>query len=493
MKAALTPSSQQQQRQQQRQEVTLSRLAQQRLAFLQLPLPQLTHDLRSKAEKNPFLIYESKEQMDSIEASQERVLTRESEEQNTPEEFSDSFEENDPQQQADAIQKHDRMISSYSAPKTLTEHLEEQILSQFEPGEQRDLLLYLAGSLDEKGYLSTPQDELIEAYRHLRGGGKTTTLTQALMEAIQLLQGLDPVGVGARSLEECLALQVRADPTYSEARGLRLRLCNHLHRLLTDTPEQLAKRLQCSVDEFLAARHYLRSLNPAPGLAFAPPKHLEPPEIIAMQDATGRWMATCDDAQLPIFTLNEALLKETKHAHLSTTEKEQMTMFEAEARLLVNAFHNRNTTLCFIAQAIFDRQQDFLSSAGNPVALKPLHQKEIATALNFDESTISRAVNGKFVRLPHRSKPLPLKAFFSKSALQHTTQHGVDSISDQQVKATLRALIAKEDPTHPMSDQAIVNYLHQKGLQIARRTIAKYRDLLGIPSTRERRQRSTHI
>lgn len=492
MKAALTPSSQQQQRQQQRQEVTLSRLAQQRLAFLQLPLAQLTNDLRTKAEKNPFLIYESKEHMDSIEASQERVLTKAAETQTTSDAFNEDVEETDPQQQSDAVQKHDRMISSYSAPKTLTEHLEEQILSQFEPGAQRDFLLYLAGSLDEKGYLSTPQDELIEAYRHLRGEGKTTALTQALMEAIQHLQGLDPVGVGARSLEECLSLQVRADPTYSEARGLRLKLCNHLHRLLTDTPEQLAKRLQCSVEDFLAARNYLRTLNPAPGLAFTPSKPLISPEIIATQDATGRWIATCDDAQLPLFTLNEALLKETKHAALSPAEKEQMATFEADARLLVNAFHNRNTTLCFIAQAIFDRQQDFLSSAGNPVALKPLHQKDIAKALNFDESTISRAVHGKFIHLPHRSKPLPLKACFSKSALQHTTQQGIATISDQQVKATLRALIAKEDPAHPLSDQALVNYLHKKGLQIARRTIAKYRDLLGIPSTRARRQRAPH-
>jgi RNA polymerase sigma-54 factor len=453
----------------------------------------LTQDLRLKAEKNPLLIYEKKDTMDSIEAIHEEAQAQHEKNIERETERTAEDEREDFNQQADAAQKHDRMIASYSAPKTLAEHLEEQILSQFEPSIERDFILFLAGSVDEKGYLSTPQDELIDVYRQMIGPGKTTTITQALITAVKHLQSLDPVGVGARSLEECLALQVRADPTYSEDRNLRLKLCNHLHHLLTDTPEQLAKRLQCSVAELQAARHYLSTLNPTPGYAFAPPKQLEPPDILATQDANGHWVATCDDTLLPIFTLNEDLLKSIKKSTLSTDEKSQLIAFEQEARLLVNAFHNRNTTLCFIAQAIFDRQQDFLSSAGNPISLKPLHQKDIALALNFDESTISRAVNGKYIRLPHRSKPLPLKACFSKSTLVHTTSNGIDSISDQQVKGTLRSLIAKEDPKHPLSDQAIANHLQKKGLQIARRTIAKYRDLLGIPSTRERRQRSNNL
>lgn len=490
MKPLLTPSSQQQQRQQQRQEVTLSRLAQQRLAFLQQPLQQLTQDLRAKAEKNPFLIYESKITMDSIDATTDRILSKESDEESVIVEGDDEHQENDPQQQTDAVQKHDRMISTYSAPKTLSEHLEEQILSQFEPNPQRDILLYLAGSVDEKGYLSTPQDELIVTYRQQHKQVSPKGLSTAFTKAIQDLQGLDPIGVGARSLEECLALQVQADTAYSDARHLRLKLCYNLHHLITDTPEQLAKRLQCSVEEFQAARRYLSTLNPSPGLTFAPPRPLEPPEIIATQDSAGRWIATCDDAQVPLFTLNEPLLVATKKATLSTEEKSQMIAFEQEARLLVNAFHNRNSTLCLIAQTIFNRQSDFLSSAGNPVALKPLQQKEIAHILSFDESTISRAVNGKFVRLPHRSKPLPLKAFFSKSSLLHRTDKGEDEISDQQVKATLRELIAKENPLHPLSDQALMQHLHAKGLKIARRTIAKYRQILGIPSTRERKSRN---
>lgn len=488
MKQTLTALPQQQQRQQQRQEATLSLLARQRLAFLQKPIQVLTQDLRLKAEKNPFLLYERKEEMDSIEAIHEYARKAQAQRSDSATERFQDNEQEDPSALADATQRHDRMIANYSAPKTLAEHLEEQICSQFEPGDHRDLIRYLAGSLDEKGYLSTPQEELIEAYRAMGRRGKTTALTQRLMHAIKDLQSLDPVGVGARSLEECLALQVRADPTYSEARALRLKLCNHLHHLATDTPEQLAKRLQCTLEELSAARAYLRTLNPAPGATFAPSKPLELTEIIAQQSKDGRWIARINEALLPTFLTNEQLIATTKRASLSSDEKKQIDAFEREAHLLTDAFANRNVTLCLIAQAIFDRQQDFLSTAGNPVALKPLSQKDIAQALHFNESTISRAIYGKYIQLPHRAKPLALKACFSKSALQHATKQGTEAISDQQIKGTLRALIAKEDPAHPLSDQAIATYLQKKGLAIARRTIAKYRDLLGIPSTRDRRQ-----
>lgn len=507
MQLQQTPNQKLKQGLQQRQEVTLSRLAQQRLAFLQQPLVALNQSLRAKAEANPFLIYEPSLPTESLDVTQDRLIREESLDRTDPsastsiydrlnhenlEYFNDnldSFNESmSEEQRLAATEAHDRKISSYSAPETLTEHLEQQILTQFEPGPQRDLILYLSASLDDRGYLVTPQEEMIEELRAQRGRGSVLSLTKELSTAIGLLQTLDPVGIGARSLEECLALQVKADPTYSDQRALRLKLCNILPRLLVDTPEQLAHRLQCTVEELEDAREYLRTLNPMPGKIFAPSKPIESPEILARQDATGRWIAACDERQLPLFALNTDLILETKGATLSSEERANVNLLESEARLFVDAYENRNKTLCLIAQAIFDRQGEFLSSGANPALLKPLTQRTIARALHFDDSTISRAINGKLVQLPTRAKPLPLKSCFSHSTLTRQTSAGESFFSDQQVKAALRALIEKEDPSRPYSDQKLMEKLHARGLKIARRTIAKYREHLGIGSTHERRQ-----
>ncbi len=507
MQLQQTPSVKLKQGLQQRQEVTLSRLAQQRLAFLRQPLQMLHQELRTKADKNPFLIYEPTIQMESLEASQDRLIKKESLDRTDPEQRTsiydrlnnenieyfndnlDGFGETSTQDQRErATQAHDYLISSYSAPETLSEHLEQQILTQFEPGPQRDLILYLSASLDERGYLITPQEEIVEEIRAQRGTGNARSLTQEIIEAIRLLQTLDPVGIGARSLEECLSLQVKADPTYSEQRALRLKLCNILPRLLVDTPEQLARRLNCSIEELNDARKYLRSLNPMPGKLYAPSRSPEAPEILARQDETGRWIATCDEQQLPLFALNTDLLTETKATPLSKDERANVAVLESEARLFVDAFENRTRTLCLIAQAIFDRQSDFLSAGANPALLKPLTQRTIAQALNFDDSTISRAIYGKMVSLPTRAKPIPLKAFFSHSSLKGKTKKGETLFSDQQVKAAIKAIIKKENPERPYSDEKIMQRLHEKGLKIARRTIAKYREQLGILSTHERRQ-----
>jgi RNA polymerase sigma-54 factor len=186
--------------------------------------------------------------------------------------------------------------------------------------------------------------------------------------------------------------------------------------------------------------------------------------------------------------MDEAALEAAKtHAH-QKEDRALISEWEAQARLWTEAYKERNETLRRVAQLVFDRQTDFLDSGGDPATLKPLLQRDIAEAIGYDESTISRAVKEKVVRVANAHKLLPLKAFFTH-ALPASADGSATAVSEQQAKSALKALIDAEDRAHPLSDQALMEALAAQHIPLARRTVAKYREQLGIPSTRERRQK----
>lgn len=489
MSPSLSPGLDLGQRQRQAQEQTLSLQARQRLALLPLPLAELGQELRQKAEQNPFLEYEPPIRTESLDALTDAAFEADDERDNldyfnaSREGFGD---QPDPVAAAEAERRHDWQILSHTEPETLYRHLERQALRQLAPGPERDLVLFVCDALDGDGYLRTPAQTLLSDWWQACGGRPVLASEADLAHAIETVQTFDPVGVGARSLAECLELQVRADPRTSTERGLRIRLCHRLGNLLSDPPERLAKTLRCTPEELTAALAYLRTLNPFPGRAFAPELHPESPEIVAVPDDAGGWRALCDERKFPLFRVDEASVAAAKAAATTQEERTEIAGLENRARLWAEAYQERNETLRRVAQAVFDRQGAFLASGGDPATLHPLLQREIAEAVGYDESIVSRAVKDKAVRVATSRKQIPLKAFFTHAVPTAATD--ANPISERQAKQALQRLIQGERPDAPLSDQALTAALAAQGILLARRTVAKYREQLGIPSTRERRR-----
>jgi RNA polymerase sigma-54 factor len=486
----LSQSTQIRQQQRQTQELQLSLRAQQRLELLGLQVGKLATELRQRAEQNPFIVYEPPLHEVSLGNFSESVATDMDQEGN-PDYFLSGYEgygdQRDPMAQAERAARHDYLIASYAAPETLYQHLETQILRQYAPGALREQMLLICDALDENGYLKRSPHELLSDWWEAHHGQYPELAEERnIIQAITEVQKLDPPGVGARSLSECLELQVRADPTYSTERTLRLKICQRLNTLATDGPVQLAKVLKCTPQQFTDALAYIRTLNPFPGRAFASEPPPEPPEIVAIKGEDGIWRARCNEEDLPLFRMDEGAITSAKAHAVSKEDRAFISEYEAQARLWTEAYHERNETLRRVAQLVFDRQTAFLDSGGDAATLKPLLQRDIAETIGYDESTISRAVKEKMVRVAGTTKLLPLKAFFTH-ALPSAAGGNTDAVSEQQAKSALKALIDAEDRAHPLSDQALMEALAQQNILLARRTVAKYREQLGIPSTRERR------
>lgn len=481
------------QQQRQTQAPALSELAQQRLKFLPLQVNELNMHLRQRAEQNPFLEYEPPVLTESYDEMRDNCLAHDDYDADSSDYLLNGREgfgdDRDPAAQEEASLRHDRLILAQTEPLTLYRHLELQVKRLLPPGPKRDLTLLICDTLDRDGYLRTPIEDLESAWWQYCEGRPTLTDRADIEEAIKLVQTLDPVGVGARSPEECLLLQVKADPSYDVTRALRIRLCHALSHVLTESPEQMARRLRCTPEEYRAALESLRQLSPFPGRAFAPKENPEQPEVVAIQDAEGRWRAICDERLFPLFRVDEAAVQAARARVVKTEDAKWIAQQEADARLLVDAYHERNETLQRVAQAVFDHQPAFLASGGDPAELRPLLQRDIAREIGYDESIISRTIKDKSVRFATAGKPIPLKAFFTH-ALPTASEDG-DALSDQQVKRALKALIETEDAARPLSDQALTDALAVQGILLARRTVAKYREGLGIPSTRDRKKRHT--
>ena len=464
----------------QNQEQTLSLLAQQRFHLLPMPVQRLSSELRQYAEQNPFLEYEPPARETSLEAITEPTLAK-NDETGSLDYFNQSLEgfgdQMDLAAREEAERRHDWLVLSQTEQETLFRHLERQVLQTQAPGAQRELTLLVCDALDSDGYLRASVGELEADWWQACGGDPKLAEAGDVRQAIRTVQQLEPVGVGARSLAECLLLQVQADPMLDERRALRLRLCHHLGEVLTKPLERLARELGCSLDELREALVYLKTLNPFPGRAFMARENPECPEVAACLQPDGRWVAVCDERQFPLFRVDDAAIAEAKAAAKSREERACVAQLEG--------------TLQRVAQAAFDRQGAFLDSGGDFGTLKPLFQREVAAAIGYDESIVSRAIKDKQVRVATSRKPIPLKAFFTRACLGSAgavTGDGAEGVSDQQVKHALRALVSGEPPEQPLSDQALCEALAGQGIQVARRTVAKYREQLGIPSTRERRR-----
>jgi len=350
---------------------------------------------------------------------------------------------------------------------TLREHLNWQL--NFTKLVERDkrLVSLLIDALDEDGCLTQPLEELATLLPE-----ELSVSPEELQIALKHLQKLEPPGVGARNLGECLALQLKALPEDTPYRAEALTIVTqHLDSLAARDFGKLKKLLHCDDPTLRQAQHLITSLNPRPGADFAAleTRYIMPDVLV--KKVKGVWVASLNAEAMPKLRVNR-MYADILHRNRDSSFQQLASQLQ-EAKWLIKNVQQRFDTILRVSQAIVDRQRHFFEHG--EVAMRPLVLREIAETLDLHESTVSRVTTQKYMLTPRGV--YELKYFFGS----HVTTETGGACSSTAIRALIKQLVAAENPRKPLSDSQISEILGQQGIVVARRTIAKYREALQIP------------
>ena len=351
--------------------------------------------------------------------------------------------------------------------------LEEHLLAQLnlltidEPTYR--IARYIIQSLDEKGYLKSDLQLIAEVF---------AVSVPKVTSALKVVQSLEPCGVGARSLPECLKLQLRK-AGYEDVMLFTI-VDKHLHKLGKNRLKAVADDLGVSVEKVKEMYSIIRNLTPYPGVAFNLGNQVQyiRPDVIVIK-YQNRLEVVLNDSSLPTITINNLYQRIMKDS-ADQESKEYLSQKINQASWLIRSILQRNKTLLEICQQITTLQKDFFISG--PGHLRPLTQREIASLVNLHESTISRAIHDKYLQCSWGV--YPLKYFFT-SGFDPTSQN---EMTAEKIKTLIQQLISIEDKKSPYSDEKIAKLLKEEGFTVARRTVAKYREQMAIPSASGRKE-----
>ena len=361
------------------------------------------------------------------------------------------------------------MMQIPAKPASLREYLNTQAscLNHISDREKRIIGL-LIDSLDDDGYLLQPLDELMEMLPF-----ELNISLYDLENALKILQSLDPPGIGARNLQECLVLQLQMMPDNTAYRDQALKVVReHLKVLASHDYNQIKRLLGCKDEALRAIQKLITKLNPKPGSEFSSQSERYVVPDVTVTKNNGIWVANLNIGALPKLSINQLyanILKEARYNSASTLANQLN-----EAKWLIKNIHQRSTTILNVANAIVARQQQFFEHG--EVAMRPMVLREIAEVLNLHESTVSRVTTQKFMLTPRGI--FELKYFFCS----HVATDSGGACSATAIRALIKQLIHEENSKKPLSDNKIADILEQQGIVIARRTIAKYRESLQIPA-----------
>jgi len=377
-----------------------------------------------------------------------------------------------------------RPISSgISFHQFLQQQLGNLILNE----EDMEIAAFLVGSIDESGYLRRNNEELIDDLAFTQN----MIISEAQLEKVlKAVQSLDPPGVGARSLNECLLLQLQRKkkdrPEIEHALAIIEKEFYHFSHKHYD---KLQERLNLSEQDLKEAIHLISKLNPKPGGALSSINqntHVVPDFILTLED--GKLEVTLNRRNAPDLHISNAykeMLSGYRESENKTKSQKEAVLFIKQkldaAKWFIDAITQRNQTLILTINAIIEFQKEYFLT-GDESHLKPMILKDIADKVNMDISTISRVANSKYIDTPYGVKLL--KTFFSEGL---KNEEGED-VSTIEIKKILKTLIAEEDKKRPLADQALSAMLKEKGYLVARRTVAKYREQMDLPVARLRKE-----
>ena len=356
--------------------------------------------------------------------------------------------------------------------ESLQEHLEQQ-LDWFDLTESlHEMALRIINNLDPSGYFSYAWEDFL-------GNDHTYEELELANEALALVQRLEPTGVGGRNLRECLLLQISPDSEYAEV--LRILITTSLEDISANRLPIIARKIDFPLDVVQRAVAELRHFNPRPGASFGGRAVATViPDIFVDETEFGNFVVRLEDGRTPQLRVSKFYKDLMSKQGTDKDTKTYIKQKVGSARWLLDAIEQRRDTLLKVSQAIVDHQAEFFAKGQQ--ALKPLKMQQIADVVGMHVTTVSRACDDKWMSSPQGV--FPLRRLFAGGL---SVDDGED-VANDVVRLKLQEIIDKEDKNHPLSDDAIMKLLVSEGIQVARRTIVKYREQLGIPSSRGRRK-----
>ncbi len=461
------------------QNLTLTPQLRQAIRLLQMSSVELETEINLALESNPLLERlddaESEPEVSAdgdhhrVEAAHEAKASDDEPPLDIPDWDAEDYRAGTGSGGGDADDERDMPLAE--ADQDLHDHLLWQLNLTTMSARDHAIAMILIDAINDDGYL----EETLDAVRDILTPDLTVDIGE-IESVLHRIQHFDPLGVGARSLSECLSIQLSQHAEHACMDVAGNIAMHHLEALAKLGPERLAEQLGESIERTQHAVQLLRSLTPRPGAAFSStaPEYVVPDAYVFRQ--RGEWQVRLAQGCRPRLGTNrhyESLIGSASRDNASYLRGQLQ-----EARWLIKSLEARADTVLRVAECIVRYQSDFLEYG--PEAMRPLVLREVADELELHESTISRVTTRKYLRTPRGT--FEFKHFFSSGL---TTADG-GSASSTAIQAMLRRLIDQEDPRRPLSDAALVKALEQEGVSVARRTVAKYREAMNIPASNER-------
>jgi RNA polymerase sigma-54 factor len=435
---------------------TLSPQMQQSLHILQAPLMELRQLVTAELESNPTLEEESRDVAREPEGqdSQKAELTDQWNEYYAQRATSEPWT-------ADAQARRQHFFDSQTKAPTLQQHLLEQMNGSEMSAQDRGIALVVIGNIDDQGYLRATTGEI---------ASQAGCREEEAEKVIEIVQGFDPAGVGARSLSECLFIQLRRS---GRQYSLESRIVQHyLEELSRRKLPEIAKLCHVSLSDVQNAAEAIAKLEPRPGRPFSSEEEQTIlPDVIVERDGDD-YTVSLNDEEIPSLRIGDRYKDMLSQSAGDREVRDYLREKIRGGRFFIRCVQQRQHTLLNIAREIVARQRDFFDLG--PAHLRPMTMSNVAQAVGVHETTVSRAVSGKYLASPRGL--FELKYFFTSG---YTTSDG-ESVSNESVRQAIAEIVRAEDSRHPLSDQDIVTMLSERGLPIARRTVAKYREQIRI-------------
>ncbi len=460
-----------------KQKQQLSPLQIQTIKLIELPIQELEQRIRKELEENPVLDEDIPKEKEEDEAPREVSLSEYKEDDSIP-----SY-----RLRADNYSKDERpQYSTFSVKESFTQSLMEQLGYRNLTEHQYSVAAFIIGSLDDDGYLRRSLDTLVD---DISFRANIETNEEEVLAMLKVVQEFDPAGVGARDLRECLLLQIRhCKKTPAVEHAIRI-LDHYFHDFTSKHYQKIMTRMGLTEEEMKAAIAKILKLNPSPGGQIDDSYSDQAQQIVPdflLEYTDGELILTMPRFSIPELRVNRKyadLLMEA--ASSSEREKKEAAAFVKKklesAKWFVEAIKQRHNTLYSTMQTIIEYQREYFID-GDETHLKPMVLKDIAERTGFDISTISRVVNSKYIETHFGI--YSLKYFFSEGL---ENQDG-EEVSTRELKKALQECVDNEDKHKPLTDDELVAKMTERGYKVARRTVAKYRDQLGIPKARLRRE-----
>jgi len=431
----------------------LSPQMQQSLHVLQAPLTELRQLVEQELRENPALEEMPHEEVPEAPSEKDRSLLET--------EWSEYFAQRNVSEpwSREALEKREHFFDSQLRPVSLQEHLLQQLLTSSWPKEESRIAAEIIGNLDEQGYLRAESEDIAWA---------TDSEPIEVDRILEKVQEFDPPGVAARNLQESLLLQLKRSNREDSTEASIVR--HHLDALGRKKLLDIAKALEIPVSEVQLAAERIAALDPRPGRAFSSePDQVITPEVTVEQEGE-EFSVRLNSEEIPQLRIADS------YKDMASSPSREVRDYLREkikgGRFFIKSIQQRQNTILNIAKEIVARQREFFVTG--PSALKPMTMRQVADAVGVHETTVSRAAGGKYMATPQGI--FEIKYFFTHG---YTNTEG-ETVSNESVRQAIINLVKDENPRHPLSDQDIVRLLADQGLAVARRTVAKYREQLGI-------------